>query len=380
MPFAAYSIIPNSIGWVDHTSEVIRDSQQLLLSFLDAETGQRGYLVTGSESYLESYYQSAGSVRSQTEALRRLTADNPAQQERLERLAPIAQERLAELAETIRLFRLQAHDAAKGIVSTDRGKVAMDSIRSLLSQFQEEEERLLTVRLRRRQHNLMLIGAGALATVIIWLLSLAASVRRIRKMHRALKRAHRRLATKHGVAGMGAFDWDVQQAELKWTREMENLYGIYSPDHTHTFEEWKACVHPEDLEEAVAVLEDAWRNRLRRDNHLFRIVRPDGEVRWTHSRRKYRYNDEGALVHVIGADVDITDLKQGEMAQNILGGLYRVCSSCRRIHEKETGQWYPMEAYLRRHSTARFSHGMCGDCCEQWCAEDREMEEARAAQ
>jgi PAS domain S-box-containing protein len=185
-----------------------------------------------------------------------------------------------------------------------------------------------------------------------------------------LKLAHERLALKHEVARMGTFDWFPLQGDVVWTPEMEKIYGISSHDHVHTIEEWKHHVHPEDVVEALAALENAPRNQLPVYDSTFRIIRPDGQVRWIHSRRKYQYDAQGRAIHVMGINIDVTELKEGEMAQKILGGLLQVCSSCRRIRDRETQQWYSMEAYLRRHSSARFSHGMCTDCGQQWLAQE----------
>ncbi len=74
---------------------------------------------------------------------------------------------------------------------------------------------------------------------------------------------------------------------------------------------------------------------------------------------------------VLGIIMDVTDVKQGEMAQQILGGLLQVCSACRRIRDDKTDDWYSMEGYLRQRIPAKFSHGMCPDCSRQWFPEGR---------
>lgn len=189
---------------------------------------------------------------------------------------------------------------------------------------------------------------------------------RRKRVEDELKNAYERMALKHEVARMGTFEWFVPENRVEWSEEMEKIYGIESPGHVHTTEEWKTYVHPEDREMAAAALEDTVRQKLPTFDQTYRIVRPDGQVRWVHTRRKYQYNAEGKAVYVMGINIDVTELKQGEMAQQILGGLVQVCSACRRIRDAENESWYSMEAYLRRRSAARFSHGMCPDCSKQW--------------
>ena len=75
-------------GWVDHTHKVLENLATLLQGLVDAETGQRGYMITGDEAYLEPYHVALGVIDQDVKELRDLTKDNPNQQRRLEALAP----------------------------------------------------------------------------------------------------------------------------------------------------------------------------------------------------------------------------------------------------------------------------------------------------
>ena len=80
--------------WVVHTHEVIAALDQVLSELRDAETGQRGYLITGEEPYLEPYHAAAGVVQHTIEELQQLTADNPGQQQQIAALQPLSEQRL----------------------------------------------------------------------------------------------------------------------------------------------------------------------------------------------------------------------------------------------------------------------------------------------
>ena len=101
--------------WSRHSYEVLAAIKDLNLAVRDAETGQRGYLLTGDEEYLAPYQASMGRVSFLQGELQRLTADNPAEQERLRILAPILQHKLEELAQTVQLRRDVGFDAAVGL-------------------------------------------------------------------------------------------------------------------------------------------------------------------------------------------------------------------------------------------------------------------------
>lgn len=133
-------------GWVDHTHEVLEELQQLISLLKDAETGQRGYLLTGVDSYLEPHEDAVRKLDTVIADLRSLTSDNPNQQERLDRLAPLVEAKLDELQETIDLRREVGFEAALAIVVTDLGKEIMDDLRVLVAEMEREERELLVQR------------------------------------------------------------------------------------------------------------------------------------------------------------------------------------------------------------------------------------------
>ena len=141
----------------------------------DAETGQRGYVITGETSYLEPYQGAHEAVDQKLKRLLELTADSPIQQRRLAAIEPLVAAKFAELQATIDLRRTKGFAAAAQEVLTDRGKNAMDSIRTLAGEMREEETGLLAQRSaeeRGRAHRAeMTIVVGGLGTFA--LLSLA---------------------------------------------------------------------------------------------------------------------------------------------------------------------------------------------------------------
>src|SRR5713101_4576206 len=76
----------DSAGWVAHTHQVLNGFDQVLGLLKDAETGQRGFIVTGEERYLEPYNSAREALNRKLTEVRTLTADNPAQQQRLSAL------------------------------------------------------------------------------------------------------------------------------------------------------------------------------------------------------------------------------------------------------------------------------------------------------
>ena len=137
--------------WVAHTYQVLEKLEGVLSGMKDAETGQRGYILTGEERYLEPYRDAQVSVDQKIKSLRELTKDNVNQQRRLDILEPLIdgkEGKFAELQETIdlRKDKTKGFDAALQIVRTDKGKTVMDEIRKTLEAMADEENSLLIKR------------------------------------------------------------------------------------------------------------------------------------------------------------------------------------------------------------------------------------------
>ncbi|MFL9876967.1 response regulator [Herbaspirillum rhizosphaerae] len=131
---------------VSHTIEV-REQLQLVVSALkDAETGQRGYLLTYTESYLTPYVNARASLPGELAKLRKLVSDSPEQLQRLDAIDSLVKVKMDELAESIELRRNQSSDAALNVVRTDRGKLAMDRLRTLVDRMENHERDLLSDR------------------------------------------------------------------------------------------------------------------------------------------------------------------------------------------------------------------------------------------
>src|SRR6266404_3941235 len=156
----------DSADWVSHTHRVKEDLFELRSALQDAETGQRGFLLTGNERYLEPYNAGIKLVKHYIDELRELTADNRNQQTRLATLESFVANKLAELAETIGLRKQgserAAFQSALQVVVSGKGKIIMDEIRRVISEMEEEEGGLL----RQRDQRAKATAHFAMASII----------------------------------------------------------------------------------------------------------------------------------------------------------------------------------------------------------------------
>jgi signal transduction histidine kinase/CheY-like chemotaxis protein/CHASE3 domain sensor protein len=128
------------------TIELLGRLDGLLSALKDAETGQRGFLLTGEESYLAPYTDAKDALPGEFASIRPLLADRPEQRRRLDALESLANLKMAELDSTIVQRRAGKPDAALAIVRTDRGKIYMDRIRATVSEMAAAERQLIAQR------------------------------------------------------------------------------------------------------------------------------------------------------------------------------------------------------------------------------------------
>ncbi|MBV9280742.1 MAG: CHASE3 domain-containing protein, partial [Chloroflexi bacterium] len=128
----------------------------------DAETGQRGYIITGQRSYLRPYNAAIKQVGARIAAIRRETAGDPVQQRSVRRLTSLAPRKLRELRRTVQLEAQGHHAMARQIVISGRGERLMNQIRTAIRAMQQEENRLL----QRRTATAQTQSENAIDTIV----------------------------------------------------------------------------------------------------------------------------------------------------------------------------------------------------------------------
>lgn len=150
-------------GLVSHSHQVEAKLGDLLTELVDAETGERGFIITGDESYLAPYQSAIGAIPTTQESLRQLTADNPGQQQRLEALSLLIGQRLSSLKAGIDLRRAGGFASAAKHVATNVGKGEMDKARALIAEASNAEDQLLARRTQKVEES-----ARWATTITVW--------------------------------------------------------------------------------------------------------------------------------------------------------------------------------------------------------------------
>jgi hypothetical protein len=159
----------------EHTRTIIAQTADLLSLLKDAETGQRGYLLTGDQQYLAPYQAALPGIAEQLGRLTRHAAETGSPQTAA-LLSQLIAQKLAELADTIDIRRRSGLDAALAVVRTNLGKATMDQIRAAAGDLVRAENEELTARqsrVRARSVGTRIIVLGGTALLALLLLGAA---------------------------------------------------------------------------------------------------------------------------------------------------------------------------------------------------------------
>jgi signal transduction histidine kinase/DNA-binding response OmpR family regulator/CHASE3 domain sensor protein len=184
------------------TQQLVSTLQQALSELQDAETGQRGYLLTGEERYLEPYRRATAVLPQRLRDLQGLATEVDEQRQRVAELQRLVAEKLDELGETVRLRTAGKPLESLALVRSDRGRATMDRIREVLAQLQTVEQDTLARRRaasRAAMNSSFVISIGGLALLMV-LVAGAAIVTlresRVRDIESWIRAGQAELATK----------------------------------------------------------------------------------------------------------------------------------------------------------------------------------------
>ena len=222
--------------------DILEHEGRLLTALIDAETGQRGFVLTGQEGYLQPFSRGAKAAPVELAALQRAVV-SPEQRARAAAIGPLLAAKLNELRLTIRLRRSSGFDAALKTVSTNEGKNAMDRIRTLCEQIQASENSRLIEKTREAQgeeKENIVVTAGSSLLFVLLAVALFTIKRVERQRARLMDDMHqrneilRRQALLLDMANDTIFIRDGDDRITYWNQGAERLYGWSKEEASRT--------------------------------------------------------------------------------------------------------------------------------------------------
>jgi len=228
-------------GWVVHTLGVQERLSSVLAGLQDAETGERGYIITRNPRYLAPYESGTKRLLSDMAGLGDAIGDNPRQRARAERLAKVIRARLGRLSTGISLTQQGRSEEARELVRSGMGKRLMDECRTIIAEMKAEEAGLLVDRASasRRQSTLLtlwlLLSAVAVAALALY------ATRDARHRARVASEARDQLATANVKLVKEAESREAIEAQLRQLHKMESI-GQLTGGIAHDFNNMLAIV------------------------------------------------------------------------------------------------------------------------------------------
>jgi len=182
-----------------------------------------------------------------------------------------------------------------------------------------ESERLLTVEERVPQADG--VHTSMVKKFLLWdeqgrpyaLSGIALDITPGLKLEAAVQASEARLRLAQSAANIGVFDWDIVAQTVVWSPELERMWGLPVGGYDGTGETWRRLVHPDDLAAAHAGCQRSLTDPATAAAFEYRIVRPDGAVRWIYAKAKTLCDADGRAIRMVGVNLDITERKEAQL-------------------------------------------------------------------
>jgi PAS domain S-box-containing protein len=305
------------VNSISTTELVLVELENARSGITDAETGQRGFLLTGKESYLDPYTSALAGVDARLDKLRTLSADDPIQQALLVRIALPIKEKFAELKQTIKLYRTEGFNAALHVVNNDSGKTVMDTIRSDISamielQTKQLDQRKALLQAKIRSISTTFASLAVLAMGLFWAFAYfmrryVVAIGRLRKNLIERSQFRKEQAELLELTYDAIMVRDLADGTIRyWNKGAHDLYGFTAEEaigrKSHELLKTQFPTALEEIEkEAPAV--GHWEGELiqtTKDNRKLTVA----------SRWRFKADTAGQLSSIL--ETDITERKRGE--------------------------------------------------------------------
>ncbi|AFZ45918.1 multi-sensor hybrid histidine kinase [Halothece sp. PCC 7418] len=285
-----YQFYPN------HTGEIVADSASETATVIDPTTGEqwRQQLAAINTPQVINSCEEIGfpslvfPIPIQGEIWGLLIIkqnDQVSQEEDIETLEPIINQLAIALQQLITQEQLQAER----------------------QQRQQLEQELRTTKKRLQEAQGILKSQGVIQNLTQQPEAEAAAV--LEDQQAELRYVSQRLQIAIQAAEMGIWEWDFVSDRLIWDQRMYEIFGVDPDAFTGTVKSWQDTLHPEDAAETIHQIERAIQGEQEFVTE-FRIIHPDGSIRWIEAQSLLVRNEQGKPERIIGSNIDITDYKQ----------------------------------------------------------------------
>ena len=308
---------------VYHTNQVNLKLNEVLVNLTNAETGQRGYLLTMDSSFLIPYQGSNEKVKRNISEIDSLVSDNLEQKKNLKTLSFLIDERFRLLDKNLQLNYKQAIPATELMPILEKGKAVMDQVRKEIASMMSHEKKLLQIRIKDKNHTAFITPIYYLLFTLIALIIVTVAYYRLRAemQLRFMAQANEakiqqlQLATKESEIHFKNIADNVPV--LIWLSDTEKLCYYFNKGwleftgrtiEQETGNGWAEGIYPEDVENCLTAYNTS--ADARQEFYMeYRLKRHDGVYRWISHKGVPRYTAGGTFIGYAGGCMDIQEQK-----------------------------------------------------------------------
>lgn len=295
-----------------HTYEINIQLERLMSAIKDAETGQRGYMITRNSRFLTPYLFSRDKVNTSFITLKKLTADNPKQKQNLKKLFKLIIQRYVSFENCLKYSNPKTYDKRKLDNHMFGGRILMENIRFQVDEMNDIEKRFLEKSLKEYDEEISLgpifsisLFLAALSFILLAYRQISKDIERLKVYNKKLLISSGLMAESEAIGKFSTWQWDLDTNKIDYSENQFRLLGFqpnaFIPDRD-TFLDF---VHPED-KEAIAESMEGIINNKELPFIYYKIIQPNNEIRYFKSTGKLLVDKHGSKI-LLGINFDITD-------------------------------------------------------------------------
>lgn len=302
--------------WIDHSYEVIEEAKDISLLTEAMLASQRAYILTGDKKFISEYKNKKQTISEHIKSLTSLVNDNKEQTARIN----IIQREMRTMARLLekRIYDYDMMGNRTNVlddvvaVNASKEKVLKANNAVLQNEYDLLNGRLESLQFEKESFYSFIAIGGTLVVLLVFAFNagIVYLISRKSVAERMLKDSEDRFVLASEGANDGIFDWDLQTDRVFYSRQFFAMLGMQQKAFVGTSKDFRKLIHPEDEPQVWQYIESYLHHELSEYSNTYRMKHADGRWVWVNSRAKAIFDDKGTPLRMVGANSDITYMKE----------------------------------------------------------------------
>ncbi|OXA85477.1 CHASE3 domain-containing protein [Flavobacterium hercynium] len=297
---------------VMHTYEINIQLERLMSAIKDAETGQRGYIITRNDRFLSPYTYSRDKVNTSFITLKKLTADNPKQQENLQKLFKLIIQRFTSFENCLKYSDPKTYDKRKLDNHMFGGRILMENIRFKVDEMNDIEKKYLQRRLKIYDQEISLspvfsisLFLAALTFILLAYRQISNDIKRLIVINKKLLISSRLMSESEVIGKFSTWQWDLDSNAIDHSDNQYRMLGLRPRQFALDKDSFLHFVHPDDKENVSNAITNMGIKKTLPFVY-YKLILPNNKLRYFKSTGKLLTDQHGSKI-LLGINFDITD-------------------------------------------------------------------------